>query len=78
MRNLILIVALVCLTSCVVEVKPVTNQDDDKITVVLDGSMYDVYRFIDREANVVCYLSRRNTNGSGGISCLPLTETTLD
>ena len=49
--------------------------DSDKCFNV-DGDRYMVYRWIDKEAGVVCYIFTREN--AGGISCVPIKDTLLE
>ena len=79
MKKLILIVALLTLFFCMYffEVSDSTDSDSMEgcITIQVD-SLNTIYRCIDEPANVVCYIF--NGYNKGGLSCIPLSDTTLD
>ena len=66
MRNIITIVLIaLILTGC-------AQQMNEDATIRIDRI---VYRYIDREAGVVCWIYE---NRGGGIDCMPISETLLD
>jgi hypothetical protein len=64
---IILVLSVLFLTSCA----PEYQQNISKQTNLQDS----VYRFVDNEANVVCWVYHYGYKG--GISCLPISETSL-
>lgn len=46
---------------------PVTNDD---FILIYDDGLHDVYRFVDRQMGVVCWVY--DGFKAGGISCIPL------
>jgi hypothetical protein len=69
----VLAVAILCsglLIACSYSEEPVAGS-------VVDGLPIDIYRYIDREAGVVCYKYDSAKYQQGGLSCLPLDQTRL-
>ena len=77
MKKLILIAALLTLFLGGCEVSDSADYDSLKgcSTIQVD-SLNTIYRCIDEPANVVCYIF--NGYNKGGLSCIPLSDTTLD
>ena len=49
------------------------------VTLVAFHPEMRVYRFVDTEAEMVCYVAATNTTAAGrGIACVPLAETALN
>jgi len=49
-----------------------TAENSTNVHYLINTFDYRVFRVVDREANVVCYL-----NGDSGIDCMPLSDTNL-
>jgi protein involved in sex pheromone biosynthesis len=65
---IVLILSVLFLASCAPEKVQQDIQIRDNVSDV-------VYRFTDNEANVVCWVY--HSSYKGGISCLPISETSL-
>lgn len=82
-KFLVLVIVLLVVTGCgqpPLVVEPVTPQAPalppgmtQLVESAWDG---DVFRFVDEEAEVVCYLY--DVYRGGGIDCLPLSQTALN
>jgi hypothetical protein len=66
---IVLILSVLFLTSCA----PEKSSYDVPVDIVVNNSTDIIYRYIDDEADVVCWVCRYR----GGISCLPISETSL-
>lgn len=78
LRLLLLLAVLVVVGGCLPPMPEKAKIDRGRISDLTHlGSVGwpDVYRFIDRDADVVCWMSTES-RGSG-ISCLPLSATAL-
>jgi hypothetical protein len=53
-------------------------QKEEAVKTTFDLYWGDVERFVDTEAMVVCYIYTSESSTRGAISCVPLSETTLD
>lgn len=69
MKRLFLVLVLLMVSCSSVETSEVTPHNP---TILIQDN---VYRFIDKEADVVCWVYAQGYKG--GISCLPLSETNL-
>ena len=77
--RLLLILAVLVVTGGCAPMRPVRQEEiggEDLILVYGGQGFNDIFRFVDRDARVVCWLWRGELKG--GIYCLPLSETSLD
>lgn len=81
---LLAVIGLAALAGCLQDdgTPPEQNTEASTNGVVVHESLETgegVVRFVDEEAGVVCYGFAQNTgyDGQGGLSCLPLNETSL-
>ena len=75
------LVVLLILNSCVPQQDAgiVRSAQGTPDITVIHLPLHNVYRFVDDEAGVICYILARKVGGEeGGISCLPISETKLD
>lgn len=73
MKKLILISLLVLMSCGPMRPEPPSEAVDNPLKPVVFYNSYGAYRFVDREAGVVCWV----WNVTGGISCLPIDATKL-
>ena len=72
LKILVLLVVLVSLVACGGPSSLSSNESEQGLFEFSERS-YPVYRVVDREAAVVCYVYVR-----GGLSCMPISDTQLD
>ena len=66
----LILVVLVVVVGCA---PPPGETAAPRPAILAADSMRNVWRVVDKEAGVVCWISRK-----GGVFCLPLSETNLD
>jgi hypothetical protein len=79
---IIALLALVALSGCISAGDSGGDSDGPNGETIETDGAEDVSRFIDTEANVVCWVFDDKIDGeyghAGGLNCLPIPETALD
>jgi hypothetical protein len=71
---LLLVLVLVVVAGCT----PRKGEREDLPRGIQISANPNVYRMVDEEAGIACWVYSHRRVSEAGISCLPLSETTLD
>lgn len=73
MKRIILIVGVVLVLGGCGEQVRANGTSENNIVIISEYGTYELWRVVDKEAGVVCWI-----RPSTGLDCLPLSETKLD